>query len=188
LARRENGIWTSSVREFFMLGRILLLLAAACGFSSTTSAAPPRYQLGALIIGHPWSRPTAAGMPMGVAYLSITNNGKDPDVLLAASTPAAAQVEIHQTTIAQGMARMRPLGQVPIAPGATVNIEPGGIHLMLVDLKAPLELGRSVPLELQFRHAGRITVQLSIEREAPSPAENASAAPARARRALQPSH
>ena len=83
--------------------------------------------------------------------------------LIGASSPAAGQVEMHQTRIVDGMVRMRPLTEVLIAPGATVNIEPGGIHLMLVDLKAPLERGKSTPLVLEFRDAGKITVQLSVE-------------------------
>jgi copper(I)-binding protein len=122
-----------------------------------------RYEVGKLVIGHPWSRATPAGMSMGVAYLSITNNGAQPEVLTAASSPAAASVQFHQTTISDGMARMRPLTEVTIAPGATVKLEPGAIHLMLVDLKAPLEPGKSVPLTLEFRNAGKITVQLTID-------------------------
>jgi periplasmic copper chaperone A len=122
-----------------------------------------QFELGKLVIGHPWSRPTPAGMSMGVAYLSITNNGAEPDVLIGASSAAAASVQIHQTTISEGMARMRPLAEVKIAPGATVKIEPGGIHLMLVDLHEPLQPGKSVPLTLEFRHAGKVTVQLSVE-------------------------
>lgn len=100
---------------------------------------------------------------MGAAYLSITNNGKVAEALLAASSPVAARVEFHQTTIVDGMARMRPLSEVEIAPGATVRIAPGGIHLMLVDLKAPLTPGTTVPLTLEFRVAGRITVELNVE-------------------------
>jgi copper(I)-binding protein len=150
--------------------RFPLLLVAALHFSP---AVAHQYQLGSLVIEHPWSRPTAPGMPMGVAYLSITNNGNRADVLIAASTPAAAQVQMHQTTIVDGMARMRPLAEIAIPAGATVKIEPGGIHLMLVDLKAPFELGRSVPLELTFRNAGKITVALSIETgDGPPSAEN----------------
>jgi periplasmic copper chaperone A len=148
-----------------MLIRLCALLAA---FGLAVPAAGQQFQLGTLVISHPWSRATAEGMPMGVAYLSITNNGKVAEALLAASSPVAARVEIHQTTIVDGMARMRPLPEVGIAPGATVQIGPGGIHLMLVDLKAPLTPGKTVPLTLDFRIAGRITVELSVEaREAP---------------------
>jgi len=116
-----------------MLRRFFLLIALSL------PAIANQYQLGSLVISHPWSRPTAPGMPMGVAYLSITNRGKDAEVLVSVCTPVAARVEIHQTTIVDGMARMRPLGEIEIAPGATVKIEPGGIHLMLVDLAAALD-------------------------------------------------
>jgi len=154
-----------------MFRRILSLLAAAL---LAASAAAHQYELGTLVIGHPWSRPTAPGVPMGVAYLSITNNGTEADALIGASSPDAAAVQFHQTTISEGMARMRPLSEVPIPPGATVKIDPGGIHLMLVDLKAPLEVGKFVPLVLEFRRAGRITVELAVEsRDAPPAAENA---------------
>jgi|SRR5688572_13180235 copper(I)-binding protein len=125
-------------------------------------AAANRYELGTLTITHPWSRPTAPGMPMGVAYLTITNNGKVPDALVAASTPVAARVEFHQTSFADGMARMRPLQEIVVAPGQTIKVEPGGIHLMLVELESALVTGASVSLTLQFRVAGRITVELSV--------------------------
>jgi len=144
-----------------MFRRFLLLIALAL------PASAQNFQLGTLLIGHPWSRPTSAGMPMGVAYLSITNNGKVVDALIAASTPAAARVEMHRTTIADGVARMRPVDSITIAPGSTARIEPGGMHLMLVDLKAPLHTGAHIPLELTFRNAGRITVQVDIAAAAP---------------------
>jgi len=145
-------------------------LVGACAFALT--AAAHQYELGALSIGHPWSRPTAPGMAMGVAYLVITNNGKVPDALVAASTPVAANVEFHQTTFADGMARMRPLPEIVIAPGQSVKIEPGGIHLMLVDLKSALVSGKPVPLTLEFRVAGRITVDLGVEaHDAPAAAK-----------------
>jgi copper(I)-binding protein len=132
----------------------------------TAAAGAHEFHSGDLVIAHPWSRPTAPGMPMGVAYLSITNNGKAEDTLIAASSPAAARVEMHETTISDGMARMRPLRQIVIGPGQSVQIAPGGIHLMLVDLKAPLALGASVPLTLIFRVAGKVEVTLDVEARA----------------------
>jgi len=145
--------------------RVLPLLGAgalACAIA-TTMAMAATYEHGALHISQPWSRATSAGMPMGVAYLTITNRGKKADALIAASTPAAARVEIHHTTLVDGMARMRPLSEIPIPAGATVKIEPGGIHLMLVDLEAPLVAGKPVPLTLEFRVAGRVTVDLAAQ-------------------------
>ena len=75
----------------------------------------------------------------------------------------AARVEFHRTIIAQGMARMRPADDLRIAPGATLTAEPGGLHLMLVDLKAPLSAGTTIPLSLRFERAGEITVSVRVE-------------------------
>ena len=140
---------------------LCLTLLVATGLTAAVGA--HEFERGDLVIRHPWSRPTAPGMPMGVAYLSITNNGKVEDTLIAASSPAAAHVEMHQTTISEGMARMRPLQEIAIGPGKSVQIAPGGIHLMLVDLKAPLTAGASIPLTLTFRVAGKVEVTLDIE-------------------------
>lgn len=137
---------------------ILFCLAVAA-----SAALAHDYTHGPLVIGHPWSRPTAAGIPTGVAYLTLTNNGPTEEVLLAARTPAAQRVEIHQTLMSEGMMRMRPLAQIRIAPGGSVRIAPGGIHLMLVGLEVPLAVGDEIPLTLVFREAGEIEVKIRVE-------------------------
>jgi len=141
--------------------RYLLALLATSVLAAAAHA--HHYSIGNLVIGHPWSRPTASGMPTGVAYLSITNNGLREDTLLSARTPAAARVEFHRTSFDAGMARMRPAEALVVGPKATLTAEPGGLHLMLVDLKSPLVVGSLVPLVLQFEGAGEVTVQLKVE-------------------------
>jgi copper(I)-binding protein len=142
------------LRYLFALTAALLLAAAASAH---------QYSVGSLVIDHPWSRPTAEGMPMGVAYLSITNNGPREDELLEAHTPLAAHVEFHRSTFDAGMARMRPVSTLIIAPNSTVTAAPGGLHLMLVDLNSALVAGTSIPLLLRFRFAGEIAVRLAVE-------------------------
>jgi copper(I)-binding protein len=117
---------------------------------------------GDIVVGHAWSRPTAEGMSMGVGYFVMTNHGKSPDELVSASTPAAENVEFHESTLVDGMHRMRPRAGIPLAAGATVKLEPGGLHLMLVGLKVPLAAGTRIPLTLEFRQAGTITIELAI--------------------------
>lgn len=142
-----------------MLLRVLALLLAG---ALSWSALARDFRLGDMSIGQAWSRPTAEGMGMGVGYLTLVNRGKTADALVSASTPAAAAVEFHESTVVDGMARMRSRDEIPVAAGATVKLEPGGLHLMLVGLKAPLAAGSRVPLTLEFRHAGRIEVELSV--------------------------
>lgn len=132
-----------------------MLCLAAC--------APEPHGVKGVVISDAWTRPTATGMPMGVAYFTITNNTGADDALVAASTPAAARVEMHETSIEDGMARMRPLTEIAVPRAGRVAVAPGGIHLMLVDLVQPLEAGSRVPLVLEFRTAGKMTVELSVE-------------------------
>jgi len=143
-----------------MFRQCFTLLAAS---ALAVAAHAHQYSVGDLVIGHPWSRPTVSGMPTGVAYLSITNNGTQRDTLISASSPAAARVEFHRTSFEDGMAHMRPARAVVVEPNATITAEPGGLHLMLVDLKSPLVVGTMVPLVLHFENAGHITVQLKVE-------------------------
>lgn len=114
-----------------------------------------------------WTRPTVAGMSMGVAYFKIVNRGKSPDTLVSVSSPAAESAELHRSTLEGGMARMRPAGDVVIAPGATVKAEPEGLHVMLHGLKQQSVPGSQVPLTLTFKTAGAVTVQLEVRQTAP---------------------
>jgi copper(I)-binding protein len=137
------------------------LLATTLLLAATAQA--QQFSADSLVIDHAWARPTAAGMPTGVAYLSITNHGVRADTLLSARTPVALRVEFHRTSFEGGMAKMRPASPLVIAPGATLAAAPGGLHLMLVELAAPLADGTTVPLVLTFKDAGDVTVQLRIE-------------------------
>ena len=139
-----------------------LLPLLLIGLLGCTPQAPADFTAGDLAIRKPWSRPTMEGMPMGVAYLVIENRGKTADKLLGATSPVAEGVELHRSAIADGMASMRPVEAVEIAAGATINIEPEGLHFMLVGLKQPLVAGSEFPLELSFEKAGAVTVQVKV--------------------------
>jgi copper(I)-binding protein len=141
--------------------RILALMLAFAGIALARD-----FQAGDISIQHPWSRPTMEGMSMGVGYLTLINRGKTADTLVAVSSPAADSVEIHETRMVDGMARMRPRADIALAPGSTVKLEPNGIHLMLVGLRAPLTAGSTLPLTLEFRGAGRVTIEATVENPA----------------------
>jgi copper(I)-binding protein len=142
------------------------MLATLIVAGAVFAADPREMRAGPIVIRDAWTRPAAAGMPMGVAYFVVRNDGASDDVIVAASTPAAAHVEFHQTTLADGMARMRPLREIVVPAKGRVAVAPGGIHLMLVDLVAPLAAGARVPMVLQFRSAGRVEIQLAVEARA----------------------
>jgi periplasmic copper chaperone A len=118
-----------------------------------------------IAIERPWARATPPGAQTGAAYLTIVNHSTEPDVLVSASSPAAARVEFHQTTTTDGVMKMRPATSgVAIPAGGTIELKPdGGYHLMLGGLKAPLKSGTMLPITLRFAKAGSIEVVFAVE-------------------------
>ena len=134
---------------------VLLLLAM--------SARSSDYKAGDLAITDPWSRPTPPIASVGAVYFSITNAGRKADRLLAIGSPIARQAEIHESRVVNGTVEMRPVEWIECPPGATVRIEPGGLHVMLLGLTHPLAAGTTFPLSLRFRDAGSVTVQVAVK-------------------------
>ena len=131
------------------------------------------YRQGDLVITYPWARPTSGDTHLGAAYLTIKNMGEAADTLQSVSSSVAAKTEIHEHIHdSDGVMRMRRIeGGLPIPPGGTVEVKPGGYHLMLVGLQRNLEEGKSVPLKLSFARAGEIEVEVNVEK---SPTHSAS--------------
>jgi copper(I)-binding protein len=139
-----------------------LLLGAAAALILAPRARAHSYTAGDLEIGHPWSRATGTATP-GAAFLTIRNTGTLPDRLLAARGAVARTIELH-THIREGeVMRMRPVADIPVPPGETVRLQPGGLHIMLIGLAEPLRQGSRVPLTLVFERAGEVRVELAVE-------------------------
>jgi len=138
------------------------LAIAAAAILAALPAAAHDYTAGDIAIGHPWTRAAGANAN-GAGFLRLTNNGSQPDRLLSASSPAARTVELHTMMRDGDVMRMRPVEAITIAPGATVELRPGGFHIMMVGLAAPLQQGGGVPLTLRFERAGTVQVELAVE-------------------------
>lgn len=120
------------------------------------------FKLGEITIGHPYSRTTAAGQASGGGYLKLENKGAD-DKLLSASADVAASVELHSMSMEGDVMRMRQIDNIALPQGKTVELKPGGLHLMLVGLKAPLKNGDKFAMKLKFEKAGEVTVTVNVE-------------------------
>lgn len=126
----------------------------------------------AIAVSGAWTRPASAG-GMGVGYAKITNEGSEPDVLLGATSDAGGRAELHETTIsAEGVASMRPVQSVDIAPGQSIELKPGGLHLMLMDLKAPIKEAGTVKAKLNFKKAGAVEVEFGARSTPPAGGED----------------
>lgn len=127
-------------------------LVASCGESSGEG--------GALEVRDAWAR--ASVTQTSAAYLTIGNETGEADTLLEVRSPVAERVEIHDMTMEDMVMRMRRLDDLPVAAGESVSLAPGGKHIMLVGLSAPLEEGSSVPLTLVFEKAGEIGIEAPV--------------------------
>jgi len=138
-----------------------LVLAAAVLPCTVTSAGD--IVRGDLRIAGAYARAMPPGARTAGAYLAIENRGRDPDKLVGARSARAGAVELHAMRDEGGVMRMRELRDIEVPAGRTVRLEPGGLHLMLVDPKAPLRAGERVPLTLEFARAGAIDVELDVQ-------------------------
>lgn len=147
----------------------LLLTLAALLFAFRVWA-----EEGALSVSDAWARPTAGQSTTTAAYLTIANKGKDADVLKSASTPKAASVELHQTTMnAEGVVQMRPVKDgLPVEAGKTLELKPGATHFMLLGLDGALKEGDTLPFTLEFAKAGAVQVQIPVKAQAAAAQED----------------
>ena len=134
------------------LERALIFLALGAGSSAAT---------GPLTVTDAWIRATPPGARTAAAYLTIANPGA-ADRLLGGTTPAARTLEIHTHVDERGLQRMVRLAEVGLPAGETVRLTPGGLHLMLVDVAAPLAAGASVTLSLSFAAAGTLEIEVPV--------------------------
>ena len=138
------------------------VLLAALALESPVAAAAGEFRLGDLTIRQPWARASAGPARAGVVYLTIVNSGAAPDRLLRIASPAAKRASLHESVMRGGVMSMRPVEAAGIAPGATVELKPGGLHVMLMGLTAPLRKGDSFPLSLTFEKAGSVDVEVEV--------------------------
>jgi copper(I)-binding protein len=139
-------------------------LAASLLIAVASAQTPTPIKAGALQIEAPWLRATPGGAKVGAGYLRITNTGSEADRLAGASMPLSARGEVHEMTMQNGVMHMGPLAQgLAIPPGKTVELKPGGFHLMFLDLKGSLKQGEKVDVTLTFEKAGSVTVAFLVQ-------------------------
>jgi periplasmic copper chaperone A len=131
------------------------------GFHRGRSA--QEYKANSIEVDQPWSTATPRGADVAAGYMTIKNTGTEPDRLTGGSTPVAGKVEVHEMTMENGIMRMRPLSSgLEIKPGQTVELKPNSFHLMLENLKEPIQQGKPFKATLTFAKAGAIDVNFVV--------------------------
>jgi copper(I)-binding protein len=139
--------------------RTLLALLATVAVSAQAQTAPK--------VEAAWARPTVEGQAAGGGFLKITG-GSGADRLLSASTGVSKTTELHTMEMEGNVMRMRPITALDIPAGGTVELKPGGKHVMFMGLAQPLKAGTSFPLTLRFEKAGEVKVDVQVAAQAPA--------------------
>ena len=158
------------MRRPFRLALAAALLAAACAREQQAVEAPPCPVAGAVAIEGAWIRAQEDQGAMSAAYFTLCNGGTQAVSVTGIAASVAGMVEAHETiTDPSGRKMMRPLEGLTIAPGERVILQPGGSHLMLMDLTAPIAAGDSATITIRLSDGSSV----SAEAVAKSPAEAA---------------
>jgi len=140
---------------------IVKLIAIFCCLAVSVQAED--FELGALTLEDPYIRAMPASAKVSSGYMKIHNHGETADTLLAAASPNAARIEIHEMKMEDNVMRMRPLPQgLELPAGEVVPLEKGGDHLMIFDPNKELVKGETFPLSLEFAKAGVIDLLVEI--------------------------
>ena len=130
-----------------------LLLLASCGRSGSPD----------IRISDAWARETVAGQSGTAAYVTVTNRGSGDDRLISVSASPPVTASLHETSTADGISSMRALdGGLDVPAGDAVALRPGGAHIMVSGLSAPLHQGDKLKLSLRFERSGEKSVDFKV--------------------------
>ncbi|MCS4280711.1 copper(I)-binding protein [Stenotrophomonas rhizophila] len=134
------------------------VLLGLCAFATSAAAAAPA----CVSLRDGWVRLPPGAMPMAAGYGQIRNDCREAVVVVAAGSKAFGDVSLHETTLVDGVSRMRAVERLPIAAGATVALKPGGLHLMLMQPEVALKEGAQLPLRLSLEDGRKVDGTLQV--------------------------
>jgi copper(I)-binding protein len=136
-------------------GSVVLMALAAAGCAGDVG---PPLEVSDISIYAP-----LPGSTMSVGYMTLTNNSRDAVEITSIQSPGFAAVELHETQVTDGVARMTALGALTVPARSSVTLREGGKHLMLMSPRQPVELGQPVTLEIRYAGDGLVIVNATVQ-------------------------
>jgi len=154
---RTNGGKEPSMR-LLALGFLAAQLALG-----TALAHAQDFAVGPIRVSQPWTRVPPDASKVAGGFMTITNTGTEADTLVGGTAVVSGGFEVHEMPVVDGVMRMRELNKgLDIKPGQTVELKPGGYHIMFMQLKEPLVAGKPLKGTLVFEKAGTIEVEYAV--------------------------
>jgi copper(I)-binding protein len=163
MAWRRMVTWTAAIGALITL----MVASSVAAQSGHMTGTPESHQHGSMMATPGTDGPMMGSTGNGVIYLTITNSSDEDDALVSATTDRAQQVELHEMSVEEQVATMHPAdGPLPIPAGETVTLEPGGLHLMMVNLNESNRAGDVFELTLTFERAGDVSIEVPVRPDA----------------------
>ena len=137
------------------------LLVSVVGFGVAGLTQAQNAKVGPLQIENAYTRATVPGQMAAGGFMKVENKGA-VDLLVSASSPAAGEVQLHEMAMEGNVMKMRQVKDIPVPAGGAVELKPGGMHLMFMNIKAPLVAGETIPVKLKFAKAGEVEVKFPV--------------------------
>ena len=144
-----------------MKSKVLATMYAAVGMALCDSVMAQNASVGSIKVENAYTRATAPGQQVAGGFLKIENKGA-ADQLVSASSPAAGEVQLHEMAMDGNVMKMRQVKDIPVPANGSVELKPGGLHLMFMNIKSPLAAGETVPVKLKFAKAGEVEVRMPV--------------------------
>ena len=143
-----------------MKSNLLITICAAMGIA-VTGTVLAQAAVGSIKIENAYTRATVPGQQVAGGFMKIENKGA-ADQLVSASSPAAGEIQLHEMAMEGNVMKMRQVKDIAVPAGGAVELKPGGLHLMFMNIKAPLAAGQTVPVKLKFAKAGEVEVKMPV--------------------------
>jgi len=142
-----------------LLVAIYAFTGITLGLSFSTQAQEAK--VGSIKVENAYTRATVPGQMAAGGFMKIENKGT-ADQLVSASSPVAGEVQLHEMAMDGNVMRMRQVKDIALPAGGALELKPGGLHLMFMNIKAPLTAGETVPVKLNFAKAGEVEVKMPV--------------------------
>ena len=144
-----------------MKSNLFITICAAMSITISGATLAQTAATGAIKIENAYTRATVPGQQVAGGFMKIENKGT-ADQLISASSPAAGEVQLHEMAMDGNVMKMRQVKDIVLPAGGAVELKPGGLHLMFMNIKAPLAAGQTVPVKLKFAKAGEVEVKMPV--------------------------
>ena len=142
--------------------KVLSSVVVASAFMASIAFASSEVKVGSLKIENPQARSTVPAQKMSGGFMKIENDGTAADKLISASSSVSKSMELHTMSMDNNVMRMREVKSIDLPAKSKVELRPGGLHLMFIDLNKQLNAGEIIPVKLKFEKAGEVEVKFQV--------------------------